>query len=229
MNTKIIISILVALSVAVGGFFYFTRPVSAPEVQMETPVVEDVKSVEQKSGDVYKISSEKSEVSFSIFEMLREKPFTAIGTSNSISGDIIIAQEEEPVLSMSTLTLGATTFKTDSSSRDGAIARFILKSDKPENAYMTFKPTKISGLPKSITEGNKFSFIVSGNLTISGITKPATFTVDAMLSNNTLSGEAKSTISRADFNLQIPNIPFVASVGESFEVSAKIIANKIEK
>lgn len=229
MNTKIILSILIVVGVAVGGFFYFTRPVVAPEIQTEIPAPEEVKSFEEKSGDVYKISSEKSEVSFSIFEMLREKPFTAVGTSNSISGDIQINNAEEQVLAISTLKLGATTFKTESSSRDGAIVRFILKSDKPENAYMTFKPTTISGLPKSILEGNKFSFMVSGDLTISGITKPATFSVDALLSNSILSGEATSTISRADFNLQIPNIPFVASVGESFTVSAKIVANKIVK
>ena len=55
-----------------------------------------------------------------------------------------------------------------------------------------------------------------GNLTIRGTTKDVTFDVTATPKSMTrLEGTAKATIKYADFGITIPQVPQVASVGET--------------
>ncbi len=41
-------------------------------------------------------------------------------------------------------------------------------------------------------------------------------------------GLASATISRGDFNLQIPNVPQVAGVDEDFLLELEFVANKVQ-
>ena len=208
---KTIITIIVILIILLAVFIYYTRTPSAPTQSVESTVNYESPN---KAIDKYTISK-GSVVEFRIGEILRDKPFTAVGTTSEIAGEINVSND---AISMSTLAINAKTFKTDDSRRDGAITRLILKSEKPENEFMYFKPTSITGTSTKT---------ISGDLTISGITKPATFTAIINITDSAITGTATTTLKRSDFNLVIPNIPFVASVDDTFTVTTKIVANKI--
>ena len=206
----------------VGLYFYVFRPVPAPSESINaasTPIANAT-----ASSTVYHISQTGSSASFKISEVLSGAPFTPVGTTNQIAGDIAVAQSSSsaPSLDIGTITIDARTFHTDSKSRDGAIGRFILKSDQAGNEFITFMPTAISAPVQN--QGGTWSAVSTGNLTISGVTKPETFALDFSIANGTLTGTASSTLSRADFNLSIPNIPFVADVSNTFSISADITA-----
>ena len=69
--------------------------------------------------------------------------------------------------------------------------------------------------------GGAFSFQVAGGLTIKDITQPAVFEVTATVeSDGRIVGSASTVISRADYNLIVPQVPFVANVGD--EVTLEI-------
>jgi hypothetical protein len=42
-----------------------------------------------------------------------------------------------------------------------------------------------------------------------------------------LVGQAETTVQRSDFNLSIPNVPFVANVGEDVALKLNLVANAV--
>lgn len=217
MNKKIISGILLIILIAILVFLYGTRAPSAPTQSIDSVINNTASS----TGQNYKISNASS-VEFRIDEILREKPFTAVGVSNEIAGNISVNGNS---ITIDTLAINAKTFKTDDSRRDGAITRFILKSEDPANEFIYFKTSNIE--TKKINNSSEFILNVSGNLTISGITKPTTFDVKINISDSQITGTASTTIKRSDFDLKIPSLPFIASVNDEFTIVTKIVADRI--
>ena len=224
MNKKsLIIGSIVIILVLIGGFFYLTRPASAP-TEIPEAVVSETKPV-LEGERTYRIG-EGSKAEFRIDEILRDKPFTAVGTTSDVTGDIILF---DSTLGFSMIKVNARTFKTDDERRDGAIARMILKSEKPENEWITFKTTSVSGAPSSASMNTDIPFSMTGDLTISGVTKSITFSTVMKITDAAITGTAMATLKRSDFNLVIPSIPFVASVDDSFPISITIVAPVVAK
>ncbi|MES2225038.1 MAG: YceI family protein, partial [Patescibacteria group bacterium] len=214
---KIILWILGIIIIGGGAFLYATRPVQTDTtVATNETVAKEQLAATAPEQKLYRIDSANSKVQFSITEELRGKPFTAVGTTNQVAGDIIVGTTDgKASLTAGTITIDANTFKTDSAQRDGAITRFIIKTGTEGNQYITFKATSISALPAVIETGKPFSFTATGNLTLAGITKPATLAVTATQTDSALTGTIKSTLKRSDYSLTIPNIPFVANVPDT--------------
>ena len=207
---KIILWIILLALIGYAAYNYAFRAPSAPS--QDVGAIVDTTNLDVKGRTIYKISKD-SKVEFRIDEVLNDKPFTAVGTTSEIAGDIFITGDK---IEIGTLAINARTFKTDSEKRDGAIARFILKSELAVNEFMYFKPTEVTGTPSSFT--------ATGDLTISGVTKPATFTATAQIVNNVLTGTATINLKRSDFNITIPEVKSVASVDDEFTVTANIVA-----
>jgi polyisoprenoid-binding protein YceI len=224
MSTKNILRIsIIILCVILVAFLYVTRPVSAPIRDVEKE--KDSLATDSKSEKVFSIVPEKSLIKFSINEVLRGSPFEVIGTSTVISGDVKINMTpNQSSISIGTLKINAKTFVTDDARRDGAIVRLILKSDTPQNEFIEFTPKEISGVPNSILENEEFNFTVNGDLLISGVTKPATFISKATIKDGVLTGVAEAEIKRSDYNLIIPNFPFIANVDDVFKITVNLVA-----
>ncbi len=219
---KKLVWFIIIVAILLGIYFYAFRPVAAPSENINaaaTPITNV-----SASSTVYHISQSGSKVSFTISEVLHGSPFVPVGTTDQIAGDIAVAQSASgaPTLDVGTLTIDARTLKTDSPQRDGAIGRFILKSDQTANEFITFATTTTS-VPVQNADGS-WDATTTGNLTISGVTKPETFVLNFSIANGTLAGTASTTLSRKDFGLVIPNFSFLANVSDTFTVSATITA-----
>jgi polyisoprenoid-binding protein YceI len=229
---KTIIEIVVAIIFVAGGaYYYMTRPAPAPSETAEQAASKAAKPAaklpagSKADTNVFKIGT-GSRAEFSIYELLNGVDKTVVGTTADIAGDIRIAKDRTK-LEIGTVTINARTFKTDSSNRDGAISRLILKSDKPENEFITFSPSAIIGLPSTIENGSHLVFQVSGDLSISGVTKSAIFDVVMDVSEDSVRGTATTKIKRSDYNLVVPNLSFIANVGDEFTVSGTVVAGRI--
>ena len=222
MNKKTTISIVIVviIVVAIGAFFYLTRAPSAPSEDIETAVDQSLGSTTAPAGAItYNIDPSQSVVSFQIGEVLHGSPYQPVGTTSQVAGTVSVANGQ---VAFGTIAVNARTFVTDSKQRDGAIARLILKSEDDANEFIYFKPTSTDIAPASMA--GMYGGTVTGDLTISGVTKPETFNVSFMTNGGTIVGTASTTLKRSDFNLQIPNIPFVADVTDQFTVTANITA-----
>ncbi len=219
---KAIQIIVVIVVIAALAYLYITRAPSAPSRDINTATDTLTATSSEK---LYRISSENSKVQFSIKEVLNGKPFTAVGTTSEIAGDIRVASG---TITVGTLAINAKTFKTDSKQRDGAISRAILRAEDPANEFMYFKSAPVTGLP-ALVASSTLAFSVMGDLTISGVTQPAIFSVNMKVDENGISGIATTKIKRSDFKLVIPNVPFVASVDDEFIVTAEISAREVNE
>ena len=168
---------------------------------------------------VFQINQDESQVQFSIYEELRGAPKTVVGVSNQVAGEAAVDLNDLSTAQLGVIQIDARTLATDDDRRNQAIRNRILHTDQYE--YITFTPTQIIGLNGSAVVGQSYTFQIAGGLTIQDVTQPVVF--DATVSveaPDRLSGSAKTTVQRGDFNLVIPNVPFVANAGE--EVTLEI-------
>jgi len=219
---KISIIIFVLAIIIGGAYYYLTKPVASPS---------EPKEINYESADgmiTYAISPEESEASFAIDEILNGKDFTAVGITKDIKGSILVNLADISKIQVKDVSVNARTLKTDSKNRDGAIARFILKSEDAQNEFITFVPKSITGLPEAVVFESEVSFSITGDLTVSGVIKEVTFNGKIKeLNAEKLVAEAETIVKRSDFNLVVPDLAFLASVDDEVRLKLFITAKPI--
>src|SRR5215831_14408329 len=178
---------IVALLAIIGGVYYVfggngarttaTGAVTAPTL---APSV---------GGKVFTIDSSGSEASFTIDEVHFGQPTTVIGKTNQVVGQIQVDKEDPLKSTIGQIKVDLTGLKTDDFLRNNTIQGRILETGDSSNQFAVFTPKSISGLPSSVTRGQAFSFKITGDLSIHGVTRLATFDTSVTLeSDSMLSG-----------------------------------------
>jgi polyisoprenoid-binding protein YceI len=181
-------------------------------------------SAAASSATVYQIIPEQSKVSFTISEDLNGSPNTVVGTTNLVAGQLALDSHDLSQTQVGTIQVDARGLATDNSRRNGAIRNFILSTNQYE--YITFTPKSVSGFSGAGQVGQTYTFQLTGDLTIRNVTKSVTFEVTAQGTSATqISGSAKATVNRGDYNLTIPSVPNVANVGEQVGLQIDFVAN----
>ncbi len=220
-QAKIILGAIALIAVFYAGYAFFFNvpqagaptPNEAPQpAETEAMTAEDESELSEGTAR-YDIDPESSEVRFKIDEVLRGEPFTVIGTTSIVSGHIDLNRENPLETQIRTIQVDAESLRTDDTRRDGMISRFILQSTRPENRFITFEPKRISILTDQILVGETYEIDITGDLTVRGTTEEVDFTGTFILEDeNTLVGSASGTILYEDYGIEIPSVPFVASV-----------------
>lgn len=175
---------------------------------------------------VFQIVPTESLARFTIYEELRGSPKDVIGETDLVSREILVDQSDLSQSKVGVIQINARDFATDDERRNSAIRNRILQTDTYE--YILFAPTSIEGLSGSGEIGKTYTFRLTGDLTIREVTKPITFAVTVAAESTTrLSGNAVATIRRSDFDLIVPNVPFVANVAD--EVKLELIFISVAK
>lgn len=172
---------------------------------------------------LFSISQENSQATFTLSELLRGSPTTVVGTTNQVAAEIAVDLNDLSAAQVGPIQINARTLVTDEDRRNQAIRNRILFTDQYE--FITFTPTEITGLTGSAVPGQEITFQITGSLTIRDISQPVTFQVTAQVTaDGHLTGSAVTTINRADFDLSIPSVPFVADVSEEVELALSFTA-----
>ncbi|MCX6046311.1 MAG: YceI family protein [Chloroflexi bacterium] len=174
---------------------------------------------------VFTVDQSQSKANFILDEVLMGTPKTVVGTTSLVSAAITIDLADPTKTTISPIQIDARDFTTDSSMRNNAIRRFVLQSNSDENRYIVFTPTAIEGLPTAAKVGDTLELKIVGDLTISGVTKPATFVTSVKVESDAqISGTAKAHVLRSDYNLNIPNVPSVADVTDEVQLEFAFVA-----
>lgn len=233
---KILVAIVIAVAVVGGGAYaFFSKPIAAPSAPIEK-TVEALPSEGEHSDDqadaakdphAFYVVADESEVSFTMTETLRGEPVTVVGTTNQVSGEVAFDAAHPQQAQVGAIKINARTLVTDSQQRNGAISRLILQSEKPEYEFITFTPSKIEGLPTTAKVGDSFNVTITGSLKIRDISKDIAFAGTVVYSaENTLKVDVSGVVKRADFSLNIPNLPFLADLQEEVTLKAKLTAKR---
>lgn len=171
---------------------------------------------------VFKINPAESQVSFTIYELLRGSPKDVLGVTDQVAGEVAVDPNDLSTAQVGEIVINARTLATDDDRRNSAIRNRILFTDQYE--FITFKPTQITGLSGSGASGNTYTFQVTGDLTIKDVTQSVTFAVSlAAESAGRLSGVATAAILRSAFKLVVPDVPFVADVADEVKLEIQFV------
>lgn len=162
---------------------------------------------------LFTIDSAASEASFTLSELLRGQPTTVVGRTNLVSGQLAVDFNDLSTVQMSPIQIEAYDLQTDSRLRDEAIHTRILYTN--QFPVIEFVPQAYEGLPTAVSVGDTLNFTISGDVTITGLTRSESFDVTiTAVSPTRLEGTATTQINRTDYELVVPAVASIANVDE---------------
>ena len=135
--------------------------------------------------------------------------FTAVGRTADVSGSIELSGN---VLVAATVEVTMSTLKTDNGSRDSQVRRALNTNEFPLATFTLAGPVE---LPAGMAEGEAFSGPTHGDLTVKGVTNPATFDLQAQLVGDTIVAVGSSHVVFSDYGVTAPSAPIVVSVEDN--------------
>jgi polyisoprenoid-binding protein YceI len=145
-------------------------------------------------------------------------PSDAVGTTEAVTGTIIINPDGSFDAAQSKLSVDLKTLTSDQQMRDGYIQNRTLETAKFPT--MEFVPKKAVGLTAPLPAGMQAQagFQLVGDMTLHGVTKETTWNVVATFGNDLVGGRATTTFDFATFNLTKPTLARLMSVDDKIEL-----------
>lgn len=161
---------------------------------------------------------EESEARYRVREQLANQslPNDAVGRTRVISGAVVLAPDGTIVAEESHFDVDLRTLRSDQSRRDNYIQRNTLETSRFPTAI--FEPRDASGLPWPLPERGEFTFQLTGDLTVHGVTRPVTWDVTARIEGDRLVGTAVTRVTFQDFGMEQPRVAIVLSVEDTIQL-----------
>jgi polyisoprenoid-binding protein YceI len=197
---NIFIVVIVILLVAVPAAIYIYDDLfGLGGPRSADPVAPELVAAEAQDV-VYRIDPTQSEVRYYVDEIFAgEEVSTAVGTTKSIAGDVLINEMDIDRIEVGTIVINIEHFESDSGLRDGRIRQEYLESSSYPEAV--FVPTEMINFPSDPTTGTDYTFQMVGDLTVKETTAEATWDVTASLEGDTLSGQATTTVLMSTYDV----------------------------
>ena len=166
-----------------------------------------------------------SEARFRVTEQLagRNLPNDAVGTTREVSGTVVL-RGGQPVPDQSQITVDLRTLRTDQPQRDNFIQRNTLETQ--QYPFATFVLREIRNLPMPLPTSGAYTFQLVGDLTIHGVTQPASWETTATFTPQQVQGQAKSAWKFADFGMTPPRVPLVLSLEDNIRLEIDFVATR---
>jgi len=158
------------------------------------------------------LDAASSKASYHAQEQLagRNLPSEAVGTSNGVSGTIVLNPDGSVVADQSQIKVDLSKLTSDESRRDNYIKGSTLQTNQFPMA--TFTPRQVQGLPTPLPTSGQATFQLLGDLTVHGVTKPVTWQVTAQFDPSNVSGNATTNVNLSDFGMTPPKAGPVLSI-----------------
>ena len=159
-----------------------------------------------------------NEARFVVNEQLAgvDLPNDAVGVTSAIAGGLTIDGAGKVDSAASRFVVDLTTLKSDRDRRDGFIKRRTIVTDSFPNAE--FVITGVSGLSGAVPTSGTMNLVLTGHLTIHGVTKPSRWEVTATATEAGVTGKAVTNFQFADFNMTKPRVAMVLSVKDDIRL-----------
>ena len=210
MAKKLIVLIVVAV-VAIagfGGWYLFIRDDAPDALAITDSATGSGKVIDATALDgAWTVApgsgAEKTVAGYRVKEEFAgARKVEAAGRTSDVTGTLTVASG---AVTEASFTVNTQTLASDEGRRDATIKTRGLQTDTFPKA--TFAITEPITLPK-ITDGTVFKVSAKGNLTLHGVTKPATVTLSGKASDNgkTFVIQGSAPIVMADFDIEPPSI-----------------------
>ena len=156
--------------------------------------------------------AEGTEAAYLVNEQLARVnlPSDAIGTTDAVSGAILLGKGNLIPVEGSELRLGLSTLTSDSDLRDRYIRRNILATGL--HPFAVFVPREVPGLPFPLPTQGEATFQMVGDMTMHGVTSGLVWDVTATFAGDEITGRATTEFPFDKFGMTRPRVRLVLSV-----------------
>ena len=233
--TRLIPALLLALTVAACGPTVLA-PTPEPDQPVAAPTVAAPADTSLPTGiHTYVIVPEETTASYSVDEEffggalgkygIPSGKQDTIGRTNAVTGQFQLNWDDlTSPLGDNSFTVDLSTLTSEQSLRDGWIRDNGPKfGEFPEAVFVA---ESLANAPTSYTLGDEVSFDLVGQLTIRGITQPATFAVTTTFQGDAITGVAIAALKMTDFGITPPDFANTLTVKDDFEAKLEFTARE---
>jgi polyisoprenoid-binding protein YceI len=142
---------------------------------------------------------------------------TAAGRTPDVSGTLELVG---PTIAAVDVEVDMTTLRSDESRRDNQLRSRGLETDRfPTASFTLTEPITLDAAP---AEGQHIAVDATGDLTLHGVTRPVTFTLDAQLVGDVIAVVGSTEIALADFDIDKPTGFLVLSIADTGTIELQL-------
>ncbi len=153
-------------------------------------------------------------------ELARFGHNTAVGRTADVTGTIEISGTR---LTSADVKVDLTTIQSDEFRRDRRIQEALDTSKYPDATFKLTQPVDLGAIPD---DGKRIKVEAEGDLTIHGVTKAATVSLEAERSGAVVTVTGSTPVTFADFDVETPTAPMVLSVDEKGTIEFQLYLKK---
>ncbi len=208
----VIIGLVVLALLLIGGPYLFFNVIEGKSPgKLALPAAAGVGSGPVAPGPVsgtWKVGA-GSLAGYRVQEVLLGQSHTAVGRTSKVTGGMVISGTE---VTAADFTVDMASVRSDTRSRDAQFDGFIMQTyNYPHGTFRLTTPIQLGSIP---AVGSKISVPATGQLTLRGVARPVTFTLNAERLQGAIDINAEIPVT---FSLwHIPNPSFaVAELGKT--------------
>lgn len=219
---SIFMLLMFALGMGSSALAQDASPAASPSGS-PTATACDTEAAIADAASTYSIVSEESAARYISEEQISGVGAnTAIGETQAIIGTILLDDANVPI-ACSRFDVDLRTLQSDEARRDNYLYTNTLETETYPLA--TFVLAEVDGLDGGLADGETTTFLLVGDLTLHGVTLPATWEAEVTLDGDTLTGSARTTFNMTDYNMEEPVVGPVVSVDKNVELEVDIMAS----
>lgn len=172
-------------------------------------------AVAQQAATRLVVAASGNEVRYRVRERLAmmELPYDAVGATSAVTGAVALDAQGRLIPAQSKITVNVTGLKSDQERRDGYVQRNLLQT--AQHPEVVFEPTAIRGLTGALPTSGSRTFQLVGNMTVKGVSRPATWDVTAQfLADGRITGKAVTKFTFGDYGIQKPTVGVILSLAD---------------
>jgi polyisoprenoid-binding protein YceI len=198
----IIAGVAVIVVLAVGGPYVYIHfiegPAPAKLTLSSTAPTGAALTADQVDGKW--VVGAGSQAGYRVQEVLAGQDNTAVGRGSGVTGDLQIAGT---AVTTATFTVDLTTVVSDQSQRDAQFnGRIMDTAQFPKATFTLTKPIDLGSLPRA---NQTVSIKATGTLTMHGVTKPVTASMQARYSGSSIAISGEIPVVFANWNIANPS------------------------
>jgi polyisoprenoid-binding protein YceI len=211
----ILIAAIVVRQIVFGGTPTIHRTTHQPRL-VATPCATTISSSELRA---FKIDTSSSAAWYEAqFQVAGQSvPGMVKGITGDVSGEFLLTSDNQPVIMSMKVIVDLRTLDSGSPERDSHVRNDTLEVNKYPYAIFTVTDARV--LQGSYPEGQNVTFKLKGDLTLHGVTHPASFDMQGQLVNNTITGFATTLIHLQDYKMRTPITTAVVPVAVSKNIT----------
>ncbi|HVN52006.1 MAG TPA: YceI family protein, partial [Acidimicrobiales bacterium] len=217
---------LVLVLVMAGALYVWSQvePVLSVSNVAVSYTVPDAPHLVAGNGEtVYRIDPTHSSLTYGVDEnLIGQKARTAHGSTNGIAGDLALDTADPSASRVGTIVVNVEQLHSDNNLRDQQLRQRYLESKT--YPLVTFRTTRLSGLPATVVEGRSYPFTMTGQMTVHGVTAPVTWKVTAKVAGGKLDATATTTVKMSTFGVGPINLAGLVSTSDSVALTFQLHA-----